>query len=170
MVYYLLLPFFSILLVVLQTALTDILFSGRFVVEISVIVIIYAGFRLSLIKGALLAFTLGFVFDCIAGYDIGLFTSIYLLIFLFAFFASEKIVIEKNHVIAVLAFFCFTLETFIVAMFYKLIYGFDMLSNLSIYLFLQALIVSLLSPVFFKIISQIEAFFHDETEKSAQRA
>lgn len=170
MVYYLLLPFFSILLVVLQTAISDILFSGLFVLEISVIMVIYAGFRLSVIKGALLAFTLGLVFDCLAGYVVGLFALIYVLIFLLAFFASEKVVIAESHVIAFLTFIFVIFETFIVAMFYKLIYDFSIMNNLSIYLFLQALIASLLSPVFFYIMRQFEVFFYDEAAKSAERA
>jgi rod shape-determining protein MreD len=46
MIYYLLLPFLSILLVVLQISIADILFSGKLILEISLIVVIYAGFVL----------------------------------------------------------------------------------------------------------------------------
>jgi len=50
MLYYLLLPILSILLIVLQSTVTDLIFSGRFIFEISLIVVVYAGFRLDLIK------------------------------------------------------------------------------------------------------------------------
>ena len=62
MAYYLLLPVLSILVVALQTTIADILFSGRLVIEISLIAVIYAGFRLELPKGSILAFVFGFVF------------------------------------------------------------------------------------------------------------
>ena len=88
MLYYLSLPFLSILLVILQSTITDIIFSGRLVFELSLIVVIYAGFRLDLIRGSILAFILGFVFDCVSGSVLGLFTFIYVVIFLCSFFAS----------------------------------------------------------------------------------
>jgi len=81
MVYCLFLPVLSILLIALQIAVADILFSGRLVIELSLIAVIYAGFRLDLIKGAALAFVFGFVFDCLVGSVTGLFTLIYLLLF-----------------------------------------------------------------------------------------
>jgi rod shape-determining protein MreD len=66
MIYYLLLPFLSIILVILQSTITDVIFSGRLVFELSLIVVIYAGFRLDLARGAVLAFITGFVFDTVA--------------------------------------------------------------------------------------------------------
>ena len=62
MIYYLLLPFLAILLIVLQNMVADIIFSGAMVLELSIIVLVYAGFRLDLIKGSISAFVLGFVF------------------------------------------------------------------------------------------------------------
>ena len=49
MIYYLLWPFLSILLIVLQNTVADVIFSGRLVLEISIILVIYAGFRFNLI-------------------------------------------------------------------------------------------------------------------------
>ena len=103
MAYYLLLPFFSIILVVFQTTIADIIFSGRLVLEISIIVVIYAGYRLDLIRGSVLAFVLGFVFDCLAGSVPGLFTFAYVLIFLLSFFVSASLTTEKMHFIAIFA-------------------------------------------------------------------
>ncbi len=100
MIYYLLLPFLTILLVVLQTTLADILFSGWLTLELSLVVVIYAGFRLDLVKGIILAFVMGFVFDCVSGSVLGLFTLIYLLIFMFSFFVSLRIASEKFYFIA----------------------------------------------------------------------
>jgi rod shape-determining protein MreD len=169
MIYYLLLPFFSILLIVLQTTIADILFSGRLVLEISIIVVIYAGFRLSLLKGALLAFVLGFVFDCIAGSVLGLFTLIYVLVFFMSFFVSEKMVAGKMHAIALLTLFCVFLEELAIVLFYNLAYGFDIIHNTPFVFLPQALIIALLAPAFFYIMRRIEVFFYDQTEQSAER-
>ncbi len=170
MVYYILLPFFSILLIVLQTTIADILFAGRLVLEISIIVVIYAGFRLPLIKGAMLAFVLGFVFDCIAGSVLGLFTLIYVLVFLLSFFVSGKMVTERMHVIALFTLFCVFLEEFAVVLFYNLVYGFDILHNTPFVFLPQALIVGLFAPAFFYLMRRVEVFFYGKAAKSAERA
>jgi cell shape-determining protein MreD len=110
MIYYLSLPFISILLVVLQTTIADIIFSGRLVLEISLIVIIYAGFRLDLIKGSILAFILGFVFDCVAGSILGLFTFIYVVIFLFSSLVSIRLDTKKMYFLGFFCLICASLE------------------------------------------------------------
>lgn len=48
MMYYVLLPFVAVVLVVAQSKLAEILFSGLVTLEMSLIVVIYAGFRLDL--------------------------------------------------------------------------------------------------------------------------
>jgi cell shape-determining protein MreD len=100
MLYYLLLPLLSILLIVLQSTIADILFSGRLVFEISLIAVVYAGFRFDLIRGAILAFVLGFLWDCIGGSVLGVYTFIYIGIFFFAFFTADFLDIEKKYVVA----------------------------------------------------------------------
>jgi rod shape-determining protein MreD len=67
MLYYFSLPIFSILLIVVQSTITDVIFANHFIFEISLVVVIYAGFHLDIIKGTMLALTLGIVQDCIAG-------------------------------------------------------------------------------------------------------
>jgi len=71
-------------------------FPGRLVFELSLIVVIYAGFRLDLIRGSILAFVLGFVFDCVSGSVLGLFTFIYVVIFLCSFFGFGPAGYRKN--------------------------------------------------------------------------
>ena len=132
MIYYLLWPFLSILLIVLQNTVADIIFSGRLVLEISLVVVIYAGFRFNLIKGAISAFILGLVFDCIAGSALGLFALIYVIVFLFSFFMSARLVIEKSYFIALFTLICTFLEEFIVILFYNLAYGFELHNTLVI--------------------------------------
>ncbi|HEX7539367.1 MAG TPA: hypothetical protein VF358_03605, partial [Syntrophales bacterium] len=67
MAYYIVLPFFTILLVVLQRTLLELLFGGRIGVEVSLILVIYAGFHLDVVRGGILAFLAGFLLDCVSG-------------------------------------------------------------------------------------------------------
>jgi rod shape-determining protein MreD len=163
MLYYLSLPFLSILLVVLQTTIADIIFSGRLVVELTLIAVIYAGFRLDLIRGSILAFILGFVFDCVSGSVPGLFTFIYVVIFLCSFFASFRLGTEKKYIIALVSFICAFLEELIVSLFYYLAFQFNILTNIPFVFLPQALIIGLLAPVFFYLMRRVEVFFYGKT-------
>jgi rod shape-determining protein MreD len=163
MLYYLSLPFLSILLVILQSTITDIFFSGRLVFELSFIVVIYAGFRLDLIRGSILAFILGFVFDCVAGSMLGVFTFIYVVIFLCSFFASGRLVTEKIYIIALFSFFCAFLKELMVILFYYSAFKFDVLINICFVFLPQALIVGLFAPVFFYLMRRVEVFFYEKT-------
>jgi rod shape-determining protein MreD len=168
MIYYLLLPFLSILLIVLQNTIADVIFSGRLVLEISIIILVYAGFRVNLIKGSISAFVLGFVFDCISGSVLGLFTLIYVLVFLFSFFVSTRLITERMPFIALFTLFCALLEEIAVVLFYNLAYGFDMLHNTPAVFLPQTLIVGLLAPVFFYMMRRIEVFFYGKPAQSAE--
>jgi len=163
MLYYLSLPFLSILLVILQSTITDIFFSGRLVFELSFIVVIYAGFRLDLIRGSILAFILGFVFDCVAGSMLGVFTFIYVVIFLCSFFASGRLVTENIYIIALFSFFCAFLKELMVILFYYSAFKFDVLINICFVFLPQALIVGLFAPVFFYLMRRVEVFFYGKT-------
>jgi rod shape-determining protein MreD len=167
MIYYLLLPFLSIFLIVLQNTIADVIFSGRLVLEISIIVLVYAGFRVNLVKGAISAFVLGFMFDCISGSVLGLFALIYVLVFLFSFFVSTRLITERIPFIALFTLFCAFLEKFAVILFYSLVYGFELHNTPAVFL-LQALIVGLLAPVFFYMMRRIEVFFYGKPAQSAE--
>ncbi len=160
MIYYLLLPLLSVLLVVIQTTIADIIFSGRLVIEISLIVVVYIGFRLDLIRGSIFSFVLGFVLDCIAGSVMGLFTLIYVVIFLCSFVTSFLADTTKMYFMALFCFSCAVLEETMVTLFYKFILKFDVFASV-FYVFLpQALVVGLLAPVFFYLMYQVEVFFY----------
>jgi rod shape-determining protein MreD len=163
MLYYLSLPFLSILLIILQSTITDIIFSGRLVFELSFIVVVYAGFRLDLIRGSILAFVLGLVFDCVAGSMLGVFTFIYVVIFLCSFFASGRLVTEKIYIIALFSFFCTFLKELMVILFYYSVFKFDVFMNMYFIFLPQALIAGLFAPVFFYMMRRVEVFYYGET-------
>lgn len=154
MLYYLLLPLFSILLIVAQSTITDVIFANYFIFEISLVVVIYAGFHLDIIKGTLLALMLGMVLDCIGGPVLGLFTFIYINIFWFSFFTSDLIDTEKIHVIAFFCFFCVVLKGIVLNIFYCLAFDIKLISDSFFIIFMQALVISLIAPVCFDIMNR----------------
>src|SRR4030043_18110 len=160
MLYCLLLPLLSILLVVTQTTIADMIFSGRLVIEISLIAVVYAGFRLDLIRGSIFSFILGFVFDCIAGLVMGLFTLIYVVIFLCSFAASFFMDATKMYFIALFCFFCALLEEIMAMLFYNLVLKLDILNSVFFVFLPQALVVGLLAPLFFYLVYRVEVFFY----------
>jgi rod shape-determining protein MreD len=170
MVYYFLLPFLSILLVVLQTSIADILFSGRLTLEISLIVVIYAGFRLDLAKGLTLAFILGFIYDCLAGSVVGLFTFIYMIIFMCSFLVSIRLSTEKLYFIALFSLICCFLEEILIVLFYNLAYGSEIVKKTPFLFFLQAVLISLLAALFFYLMRRTEGFLYGKAFQSTQRA
>ncbi len=170
MIYYLLLPFLSIILVVLQISIADVLFSGRLILEISLIVVIYAGFRLDIIKGLTLAFILGFVYDCLAGSVLGLFTSIYVVIFLCSFLVSMGLSTEKMYFIALFSLFCSFLKEILVILFYNYAYGLDILKKTPLIFIPQAVLISLLAVLFFYLMHRTEGFLYGKAFPVKQRA
>jgi rod shape-determining protein MreD len=169
MTYYLLLPFLTILLVVLQTTLADVLFSGWLVLELSLVVVIYAGFRLDLMKGMVLACLMGCVFDCVSGAPLGLFTLAYLLIFLLSFFVSSRIASEKLYLIALFSLVCSLLESLTLALFYQIVSDVDVLNNILLIFVPQALLMSVLSVGFFYAMRKVEGLVYGKTKQSPQR-
>ncbi len=170
MIYYLLLPFISIVLVVFQNTLADIIFSGWLTLEISLIVVIYAGFRLDMVKGIVLAFVMGFVFDCVSGSPLGLFTLLYLLIYILSFFVSWRIVSEKPYLIAGFSLICSLLESVMLLMIYNFVFKFEMLNYMIIAFVLQALLIGFFSVGFFYAMRNVEGLVYGKTRQSPRRA
>lgn len=169
MIYYFLLPFMVVGLVVLQSTLGDILFSGRIMLELSLIAVIYAGFRANLVRGMILAAFMGFVLDCFTGAVLGLFTLIYLLVFTLSFFVSLRVVSEKRYFIALFSFVCCVLESLIVNLVYRLFLNYDMPGNTLLVFAPQAILVSVLSVGFFYGMRGVESIFYGKAIQSSQR-
>ena len=162
MLYYLSLPILSILLIVLQSTITDVIFSNYFAFEMSLVVVIYAGFHLDLIKGTILAFFLGFVLDCVGGSVLGLFAFIYIIVFWCSFFISDLLDTEKTHVIVFFSFFCAFLKEIILNIFYYLAFDIKLLLNVYFIIFMQALVIGLVAPLFFYLMDRTGIFFYEK--------
>ncbi len=156
MMYYVLLPFLAVLLVVAQSKLAEILFSGLVTLELSLIVVIYAGFRLDLWKGAALSFVVGLAMDCLSGSVLGLFTLLYVFIFLFAWVVSSHIDSERLYLIAGFSLICSLAESLVLVLLYQWVFAFDMVDKILTVLVPQTLLVSVLSVCFFYAMRRVE--------------
>lgn len=144
--------FFGGLIVLgLQTLISNLFFAGNLVVEISLILVIYAGFKLTWIKGGIFSFSLGFFMDCLMSSISGLYALLYLIFFLMANLVSTRIYGEKNLFIMAFVGLCAFTEGILVMAFYELIFDLDKFQHLGDVFLPQAMIVGLLAPAFFSL-------------------
>jgi len=169
MIFYLLIPFITIGLVVFQTTLADLLFSGWLTLELSLIVVIYAGFRMDLVKGMILSGAMGFVLDCISGAVAGLFTFTYLLIFTLSFFVSLRMASEKYYLIGLFSLLCCALETLIVSLVYRLILNYEVPADALVIFIFQTLLIGVLSVGFFYGMRKVESLMYGKAIQPPQR-
>lgn len=170
MIFYLALPFWTIALIVAQTVVADVLFSGWLVIEASLVVVICAGFRLTIVRGLILALVMGFVFDCLTGSVMGLFMLVYMTVFLLTFFISERLVTEKLYIIAFLSLILALLETLFLVLFYFWVYGISLTGSLLTVFLPQSLMVSVMSVAFFYAMHRIEEMIYGKPMRASQRA
>ena len=166
---YLLLPFFGFLLIVFQTALSELVFFGKLAVEISLVAVIYAGFYLPFMKGAATGFILGFFLDCFMGAPSGLFVFSYVLIFLISRFVSRRVYAERASFIMIFVGLCALLEGLLVMAIYKLAYGVDKFHHLWDVFLHHALFAGLLGPWAFKLFHKIGVLSDGRNTRTAGR-
>ncbi|MEA3487518.1 MAG: hypothetical protein U9R20_07660 [Thermodesulfobacteriota bacterium] len=160
MIYYLLLPVFSLLLLAIQVTVFDILFFGKTGLEISLILVVYAGFYLSIIRGIALAFVLGFLLDCITGVVPGFFVLSYVLIFLISKGASLKIYARGMVFTMGFIFVCVLLEKFLIILMYRGLYGINVFYDILSISLLQAVVAGVFAPAFFVLFHRLEVLFN----------
>jgi rod shape-determining protein MreD len=156
MIFYLLLPLFSLILLVLQTTVLSLFFMGKMGLEISLIIVIYAGFRMDALKGGVLAFILGFFLDCITGSVTGLLTFYYVAVFFVSRTVSFKVYAERYLFVMAFAFLCAFSEGLFVALIYQVFYGVAVFPGIYRIFLIQALTLSLISPLLFTLLGRLE--------------
>lgn len=159
--YFLSLWLFSFLILVLQVTLLDLLFHGKIALEITMILVVYAGFNLDITRGSVLAFVIGLFYDSVASIVPGIFVVVYMLVFIIAKVISGKVRAENALFIMVFTFMSISLEGIIIFFVYKVLLdiNFSYLLFLKV-LFLQASIVSIISPIFFPLFRRVEVWAH----------
>jgi rod shape-determining protein MreD len=156
MIYALFLPFFLLILIVLQSIISNTLFFGVVGIEISMILVIYAGFRLDIIRGGLISFMAGFFLDCVTGSVSGLHTFTYVCLFLISMASSTRISLDKTFTIMVYTLICALFKYITITILYSSIYGIDISFNILKIFIPQILIVVLVSPVCFYIFNRLD--------------
>ncbi|MDA8125802.1 MAG: hypothetical protein M0009_11510 [Deltaproteobacteria bacterium] len=169
MIYYLLAPFALLLLVIVQITILNLFSFGLVAMEVSLIVVIYAGFHLDAFRGGILALFLGFFLDCLISTIFGLYIFLYLLIFVLAMIASGKIYAEKPSLIAIFTGCCALLEGLLIVLLYRIFFGADILYAIPKIFIPQAIVVGLLSPLCFGLFHRFEVFLHAEDTRPARR-
>ena len=160
MIYYLILPVFSLLLIVFQTTVLDLFFLGKIGFEVSLILVVWAGFHLDVMKGGILSFVLGFFLDCITGSMTGLFIFTYVVIFFFSKIVSLRVYAEGIAFIMGFTFICIFSKGIITVLIYKFIYSVDISHNILMIFLPQALIAGVLSPALFFMFDRLEVLLN----------
>jgi rod shape-determining protein MreD len=160
LIYYVVMPIFSLLLLIFQVSFLDLLFFGKIGIEISLIVVIYAGFNLSISRGGSLAFVLGFVFDCITGSITGFHTFFYVLTFLIARLTSRRVYSEGTLFIVLFAFAASIAEGVFLSLIYFFIYNVEHFMKILWIFIIQSIIAGFLSPAVFLILDKMESVLY----------
>lgn len=169
MIYYLILPFLLLLLVIAQITILD-LFALRWIsMEISLIVVIYAGFHLDALRGGLLSLVLGFFLDCLTSAIFGLYTFLYVAIFYFSMIVAGKVYAEKPLFIAFFTGLCTFLEGLAIVLLYRFFFGADILYAIPRIFIPQAIALGLLSPLSFHLFQRFEVFLHARDTRPARQ-
>lgn len=154
----------------LQTMISNLFFFGKLVVELSLILIVYAGFHSTWVRGGILSSLLGLFLDCLMGSVSGLYALLYLILFLIAKFISLRVYAEKNSFIMIFVGLCSFLEGILIITFYELTLDIATLQNLWDIFLPQTIIVALLAPPFFALFRKYEVFSHGGNTRSLERS
>ena len=156
MIYYLMLPVVSLLLLTIQITVFDILFLGKITPEISVVLVIYAGFYLGVVRGGALSLVLGFFMDSMVGVVPGFFVFAYLLIFLISHIVSFRIYAGGMIFAVYFTLASVLLEKSLILVVYKALYGVNVLYDILPISLIQAAVTGALAPVLFALFRRFE--------------
>ncbi|MBN2538860.1 MAG: hypothetical protein JXB09_02285 [Deltaproteobacteria bacterium] len=160
MIYYLLLPVFTLFVLTLQVTIFDVLFFGKAGLEISLILVVYAGLYLSVVRGGILSFIIGFFLDCITGVVPGFFVLNYMLIFLISKAVSLKVYAGGVIFTVGFTFLCALLGKLLIVLMYEVLYGINVFYDILNVSFLQAVVTCVSAPAFFILFYRLEGLLN----------
>ncbi|MFA6411963.1 MAG: hypothetical protein WCW53_04645 [Syntrophales bacterium] len=164
--FYVFVPWFLLMLVVFQHAVLGTIFFHSIAVEISLVMVIYGGLRMSVLKGSILSLILGLMMDCITGVSSGFYALIYTAIFLMVYLVSLHVYAKSTPFVALFTLCCGFIEGIWLLVLNQIIYGTNIFSDLVLYFIPQLVIVSLISPFLFKFFHRI-GWLHDGYVRSS---
>jgi rod shape-determining protein MreD len=155
---YSLIAAFALLLVLVQLTVQDVVFAGQIGVELSLLAVIFAGLTLPESPGGWLSFLLGIFYDSLIGMTMGLFSLLYLCVFLLVRAVSYRISTESVPALWGLTLLCVFAKDLLVFLFYRVVLGID-LSHYTLTLFLpEALLLTVVSPLLFPRFATLRRF------------
>ena len=161
---------FGLALLGVQTMAANLFFSGKVVVELSLVLVVYAGFHSTLVRGGMLSSLIGLVLDCLMGSVSGLYGLLYLVLFLIAKFISLRVYAEKISFIMIFVGLCAFLEGILVISFHELAFELGTFQHLWDLFLPQTIIAALLAPPFFLLFRKFEVFFNGGNTRSLERS
>ncbi len=165
MIRFLSLLMIAVVLIVLQTTLLEIVLLHQFSVELSLLLVLYAGFRYEPGEGAVVSFLCGFLTDCVSGSPTGLYVFLYVLVFSVTKLISERMYADNRLFFAFFAFVAVLAEGVLFVMLYRIIAEVDFFHYLFRHAVPQAFVLALLSPLFFRGFDLLEDRLDGKTAK-----
>ncbi len=165
MIYSLFLPVCLFLLAIVQITILDLVSFGRVEIEISVIVIIYAGFHFNVLHGSILSLLIGFYLDCLTSTIFGLHMVLYMVIYGLSRIVGKNAYAGKPGLIAFFSGSCALLEGVAIILLYRFVFGSNLLHEIPKILVPRAIAVGLLSPVLFSLFQRFEVFLNVEDRR-----
>lgn len=156
-------------MVIAQITILDLFTLGRVGIEISLVIVTYAGFHLGTFRGGLLALMLGFFLDCLTSAIFGLYTFLYILIFYLSVIVAGKVYGEKPALIASFTALCTLLEGLVIVLLYRFLLSADILYTIPKVFIPQAIVMGFLSPLIFRLFHSFEVFLNAEDTRPARR-
>ena len=168
MILYLLSLLLAFSVIILQRTCVDLLFAGKIGLELSLILVIFAGFRFEEVRGGIFATVTGFVFDCLSGAVMGLYTLFYVIVFFLTRLLTDRIYSEQMFFIMIYTFLCVLFEGLYIVVLYKSVFDVNMSYNLYRVFLPQALVAGVLSPALFAGLNYLEVLFHAGVRRSTE--
>ncbi|MBT8489626.1 MAG: hypothetical protein KJN62_01120 [Deltaproteobacteria bacterium] len=165
MIYYLLMPVFALLLLVFQTTVLDLFAFGKIKLEISLLLVIYAGFHLDIIKGGVLSVVLGAFLDCMTCLIPGFHIIFYILIFIISKNISYRVYLEGISLIVIFTFLCVFLEGVVVFFIYLFVFDVNISYDIVNTYLPQALVLCAIGPACFALFYRLEVLMQHGEEK-----
>jgi hypothetical protein len=154
--YYILMPIMVLMLLIVQTTILDMVFMGKIRIEISLILVIYAGFYMDIFRGGFLVLLLGFCLDCMISPVPGLYLFFYMVVFLLSKNVVYRIYSDGMTFIMLFTFLCALLEGIIMFLLYQFLFGVNISHDVLDTYLPQALAIAVLGPACFTLFDQFE--------------
>lgn len=168
MIFYVLSPLLAFAVIILQRTLVDLIFAGKIGLELSLILVIFAGFHFEQVRGALFAMLTGFILDCLSGAVVGLYTFFYVVVFFLTRLLTDRIYSENMLFIMIFTFLCVLFEGLYIVLLYQAVFEVNMSRNLISVFLPQALVAGVLSPALFAGLNSLEVLFHAGDRRSTE--